>query len=114
MAETFNRSSAAIGTSDSTLYTAPNNAAGDRAVVLSALVANIDGVNAATVSAYIYDASNTLVVGANLAKDISVPAGSSLELIANKLILKNGEKLVLSASAAGDLQATASVLEITA
>lgn len=112
MAETFNRASAAVTTSAAAVYTAPNGAATDRAVVLSTLIANIDGTAAATVNAYITDNAGTAIAGGHIANTISVPAGSSLELIANKLVLKAGEKIFVQASANGDLTATVSVLEI--
>ena len=112
MAESFNRTSAALGTSAASVYQAPNNGASDRSVVLSIMVANVDGANAADVTCYLADAGNTGISGGMIAKTISVPADSSLELVANKLILKNGEQLYMSASAAGDLEVTVSVLEI--
>lgn len=113
MAETFNRVSAALGTSASPVYTAPNGATTDRAIVLSAVVANVDGTNAATVHALVADGSSNPITGGKIAHAISVPAGSSLELIANKLVLKNGERFELFASAASDLEVTVSVLEIS-
>ena len=114
MAEVFTRNSIALGTSYAEAYGAPNANAADRAVVLSMMVANVDGTTAATVTAAITDANDTLITGGTLAKTLNVPAGASVELIANKLVLKNGEKLKLLASAASDLEVTVSALEITA
>ena len=112
MAETFNRAQAALVTTGTDVFTAPS-ASGNRVVVLSVLVANVDGTNAATVSARLKNSANNDIPGAQFANTISIPADASLELIANKLVMKEGEKLHLVASADGDLEATVSVLEIT-
>ena len=112
MAETFNRASAALTTTSITdVYQAPNIAASDRAIVLSCLVANVDGVAACDVTFAITDSANTHL--SFIAKTIPVPADSALEMIPNKLILKRGEKLRATAGTAGDLEVTISVLEIT-
>jgi len=112
MAEAFNRASVALSTTSITdVYQAPNVAAGNRAIVLSCLIANVDGTAAADITVTITDASNNAI--AKLANTIPVPADGSLELIANKLVLKQGEKLRATASAGGDLEVTVSTLEIT-
>jgi hypothetical protein len=112
MAETFNRASVALSTTSITdVYQAPNVASTDRAVVLSCLVANVDGVNAAGITIDITNSSNAAI--AKIANTITVPADASVELIANKVVLKQGEKLRATASAGGDLEVTVSVLEIS-
>ena len=112
MAETFNRASAALSTTSITdVYQAPNVANTDRAVVLSCLVANVDGTNAADITLTITDSANAAI--AKIANTIQVPADSTLEAIPNKLILKRGEKIRATASAASDLEVTVSALEIT-
>jgi len=113
MAETFNRASVALTTTSITdVYQAPNVAATDRAIVLSCLVANVDGINNASVTIDITDSANAAV--AKIANTITVPADASVEFIANKLVLKSGEKLRATASAGNDLEVTVSALEITA
>lgn len=112
MAEAFNRASVALTTTSITdVYQAPNIADANRAVVLSCLVANVDGATAADITLTITDSSNTAI--AKIANTIQVPADSTLEAIPNKLILKRGEKIRATASAASDLEVTVSVLEIT-
>lgn len=112
MAETFNRSSAQLTTTDITdVYQAPNGAASDRALVMSVLVANVDGTNACDITLTISDASNNAV--ARIASTVSVPADSRYEAIVNKLVLKRGEKIRATASAANDLEVTVSALELT-
>tara|TARA_A100001234_G_C12351210_1_gene270038 strand:+ start:56 stop:394 length:339 start_codon:yes stop_codon:yes gene_type:complete len=112
MAEVFNRTQAALVTGGTDVYTAPTGS-GDTVVVLSIMVANVDGTNAATVTGKINDSAGATLTGGMFAKTISVPANASLELIANKMVLKAGERINLSASVDGDLEATVSVLEIT-
>lgn len=112
MADSFNRVAAALTTTSITdVYTAPNNASTDRAIVLSCLVANIDGTSPADITITITDGSNNVI--SRLASTISVPPDASLEIIANKLVLKNGEKLRATAGTASDLEVTVSALEIT-
>lgn len=111
MAETFNRASAALTTSFTQIYAAPTNT-GDVSVVLSVLVANVDGTADASVDLCIYDGA-TALTGGKLANTLLVLQDSSIELIANKLVLKAGESLYAKASAAGDLEVTVSALEIT-
>ena len=111
MAETFNRASAALTTSFAQVYAAPTNS-GDVSVVLSVLVSNVDTSSATDVSVSIYSGGSA-VAGGTLAKEITVPSKASMELIANKLILKAGESLHAKASAASDLEVTISALEIT-
>ena len=110
MANTFNNAQLELTTSTQTLYQA-STATGAVSIVLSVLVANIDGTNAADVTVQKTDSSDT--DQSYIAWTIPVPADSALELIPNKLVLKSGEKLRGLASAAGDLDVTISVLEIT-
>lgn len=113
MAETFKRTSGPLTTlnTDYEIYRAPSTA-GNVAIVLSCLVANIDGVSSCDVTVFIKDSPNTSTL-VTLANTISVPPDASLEVIANKLVLNAGERLVAKASASGDLEVTVSALEIT-
>ena len=112
MAETFNNASVKLTTTSATdIYQAPTGNAGDRAIVLSCLVANVDGTNNADITITITDGSNAVL--STLASTIPVPADASLEVIANKVILKQSQKIRATASAADDLEVTVSALEIT-
>ena len=111
MAETFNNQSTQLtttGTFDA--YTAPN-ASGNRAIVLSCLVANRDGTNPATISVFVANNGNSYL--SYIGSTIAVPPDASIELIPNKVVLTQGQKLRAFASAANDLDITVSVLEIT-
>jgi len=112
MAETFNNASVKLtSTSATDIYQAPTANAADRAIVLSCLVANVDGTNNANITLTVTDGSNSVL--STLASTITVPADASLEVIANKLILKQSQKIRATASAANDLEITFSALEIT-
>jgi len=112
MAETFNNASVKLSTTSATdIYQAPTAASTDRAIVLSCMVANVDGTNDATITVTVTDGSDA--VQSTLVKTVTVPADSSIEIIPNKLVLKQSQKIRATASAADDLELTASVLEIT-
>ena len=112
MLETFNNASVKLTTTSATdNYQAPTGNAGDRAIVLSCLVANVDGSTSANITITVTDGSNAVL--STLASTITVPADASLEVIANKLILKQSQKIRATASVASDLEVTLSALEIT-
>lgn len=111
MANTFNNSSTQLSSTTTTdIYACPSSA-GAVAVVLSCLVANVDGVNSADITISKTNSLNT--VTSYLAWTVPVPGDAALEVIPNKLVLKEGEKLRAAASSANDLDITVSVLEIT-
>ena len=112
MAETFNNASVKLTTTSATdIYQAPTSNAANRAIVLSCLVANVDGTNNANITLTVTDGSNTVL--STLTSTVTAPANSSLEVIANKLILKQSQKVRATASAANRLEVTLSALEIT-
>jgi hypothetical protein len=112
MAETFNNASVKLTSTNATdLYQAPTSAATDRAIVLSCLVANVDGSSGAEITIALTDGSNTVL--STLASTIAVPADASIEIIPNKVVMKQSQKLRATASAANDLELTVSALEIT-
>ena len=109
MAETFQRTSLAVTSTETDGYVVPGSTT---AIVLSCLVANIDGTNSDDITAKVTNSSNQ--EQSRIASTITVPADASLELIPNKLVLEAGEKLRLTgAAASGRLSATISILEIT-
>lgn len=111
MANTFNNAKVKLSsTSITDVYQAPNTADSQRAVVLSILVANVDGTNSADITITLANSSDTEL--SKLAHTIPVPPDSSLEIVPNKIVLKRGEKIRATASAADDLHITVSVMEI--
>jgi hypothetical protein len=87
-----------------------NAAASGKAFKVNLLnIANVDGTNAAAISAFINDGQNDRY----LAKTVNVPADNSLSIFDKPLYLMEGETLKLQASANGDLEAIASYEEIS-
>ena len=107
MANVFKNAGVAIGNTNTTLYTCP---AATTTVVHAVYISNVDGTNDATIDLYVTDTS----AGSDfyIMKTVDVPADSTL-VIEKPINLEAGDVLKAVASANGDLQAFASVLEIT-
>jgi len=71
-------------------------------------VANVDGTNAADITADIFRSSNAY----RLASTIAVPADASIVLLDKAIYLEEGDSLRLTAGSAGDLEAICSYEEI--
>ena len=89
------------------------NSSGGTALILTLRITNVDGATDDTVTAQIYD--NSASAATKVASTITVPADSSIELAGtSKLVLENGDYLqIQGGNSSGDLEAFASVLEIT-
>ena len=89
------------------------NSAGSNTVfkINSLVVSNIDGTNAADITASIYRSS----IEYALASTITVPADASLVIISKETstYLEEGDSIRITASANGDLQAVCSYEEIS-
>ena len=108
MANTFKSAASGSTTGIQTLYTCPVSTT---AVVHAVYLSNIDGTNDATVNLSISGSAN-FDDRRYILKTVDVPADSTL-VIEKPINLEAGDILKAVASAAGDLQAFASVLEIT-
>ena len=98
-----------ISTSDDAIITV----AADKVVKINTLmVSNIDGVNAATITATVKDSGNSVL--GYIAKTITVPPDSTLVLVSKDttIYLKETQKLCLDASVASDLSAVCSYEEL--
>ena len=107
MANTFKNAGVAIGNTNTTLYTCP---AATTTVVHAVYISNVDGTNDATVDLLVTD--NSLGSDFYIMKTVDVPADSSL-VIEKPINLGAGDKLEAKASANGDIDVFASILEIT-
>ena len=109
MAETFKNAYKDITNSAQTIYTCPGSTT---AIVLTLRITNVDGSSNDTITADVIDASSG---DAKIAHTMTVPADSSIELAGtSKIVLEAGDKIDLTGGASsGDLEAFASVLEIT-
>lgn len=89
------------------LYTCPT---GKTSIMVSLLLANIDGVNTPTIDVELYDSSE--LTYAHIIKDAPIPVGGSLE-IKSKQILESGDKISITASSIGDVSAVGNFMEVT-
>ena len=115
MPNAFTNAGVAIGNSATTIYQVPIGT--DSSVVHSIYIANIDGVNAATVNIEVSTDGAGSANFFHVAKTVQVPADSSL-ILDKPINLRNannasaGDLIRATASAASDLQAFVSVLQI--
>ena len=116
MANAFTNAGVAIGNSATTVYQVPIGT--DSSVVHSIYIANIDGTNSATVNIEVSTDGAGSGSFFHVAKTVQVPADSSL-ILDKPINLRNannasaGDLIRATASAASDLQAFVSVLQIT-
>ncbi len=111
MANTFNNAKVNLSTTSITdVYQAPV-AAGSVSIVLSVLIANLNGTSSSNINLVISDSSNNTL--STVLFLVPVPGGTTLEAVTNKIVLKAGEKIRATASVANILSITASALEIT-
>jgi hypothetical protein len=108
MANTFKNSRAAATSSLQSVYVCP---ASTTSIVLLAQAANI-ATGAQAVTLCWYDASASSVK-TELVKSLSVPEGSSVGLLAGKLVLEAGDYVSVQSTASSLIEFSFSVLEIT-
>tara|TARA_S200002703_G_scaffold157055_1_gene164036 strand:- start:652 stop:981 length:330 start_codon:yes stop_codon:yes gene_type:complete len=109
MANTFKNAYLDVTSSNTAIYT---NSSGGTAIILTLRITNVDGAADDTITADVVDGTSG---NARIAYTISVPADSTIELAGtSKLVLENGDSIELTGGAAsGNLEAFASILEIT-
>ena len=108
MANTFKSAASGSTTTIQTLYTCPVSTT---AVVHAVYLSNIDGTNDATVNLSVSGSAN-FNDRKYLLKTVDVPADSTV-VIEKPINLGAGDKLEAKASANGDIDVFASILEIT-
>lgn len=98
----------AVGTSAAAIVT--NSASSNKVFKVNALyVSNIDGANNADITVDLYRSSTAY----HIAKTVSVPADSTLDILSKAIYLEEGDALRLTANAASDLEAVCSYEEIS-
>jgi len=111
MANTFKlKTKAGIDTALATVYTVPTS---KTAVVIGLTLTNIKG---ASVTASVQVSSNTVDVETNedvyVAKNIPLPAGSSVEVMSgNKIVLQTTDLIKVSGSVTDAVDAVLSIME---
>ena len=108
MANTFKNAATGSNTTINPFYTCPGATTG---VIHAIYVSNIDGSNDATINVTISGSAN-FQTRRHIMKTVNVPADSTL-VIEKPINLGAGDKLETQASANGDLEVFASILEIT-
>ena len=113
MANTFKlKTKAGIDTSLVTVYTVPSSTT---AVIIGLTIANVKGASVTADAKVISDTSDS-ETNANvyIAKDIPLPAGSSVEVMSgNKIVLQTTDAVQVKGSVADAVDATLSIMEIT-
>lgn len=109
MAEAYKNAYLDVTSSPQTLYT---NSSGGSGIVVTLRITNVDGATDDTITADVIDGTSG---NARIAYTLSVPADTTIELAGtSKIFLENGDKIDLTGgNASGDLEAFASILEIT-
>ena len=97
----------AVGTSATAIVT--NSAGSGKVQKINALYVSNINTGAATVNVDVYRSTTAY----RMAYTVSVPAASSLDLMAKSIYLEEGDSLRLTASSAGYLEAVCSYEEIS-
>ena len=108
MANTFKNAATGSSTTLQAMYTCPS---ATTAVIHAMYLSNIDGTNSATVNLSVSGSAN-FEGRVYLLKTVNVPADSTV-IVEKPINLGVGDKLETQASANGDIEAFASILEIT-
>ena len=108
MANTFKNAATGSNTTINTLYTCPG---GTSAVIHAMYLSNVDGTNSATINLGVSGSAN-FQTRRYILKTVEIPADSTV-IIEKPINLGAGDKLETQASANGDIEAFASILEIT-
>ena len=99
----FQTVTAVVSVSPTVIYTAP---VGYTGVVLLAQVANIGATSADVTLVHRRSSTDTEIL-----KQFPIPGNDTANLLAGKLVLESGDRLVLSGSNGTDLKFIASILE---
>ena len=108
MANTFKNAATGSNTTINSMYTCPG---GTTSVVHAIYLSNVDGTNSATVNLSVSGSAN-FSTRRYILKTVEVPADSTV-VIEKPINLGAGDKLETQASANGDIEVFASLLEIT-
>ena len=108
MANTFKNAATGSNTTINAMYTCPG---GTTSVVHAIYLSNVDGTNSATINLSVSGSAN-FTTRRYILKTVDVPADSTV-IIEKPINLGAGDILETQASADGDIDVFASILEIT-
>ena len=108
--KTFTQHPVAVNTNIPT-YTVP---AGRTTILIGMTIANITS-NAITVDAQIVSTTNdvTTNVSSYIGKDLPIPGGSSLDVLAGKVVLQATDTIVVQSDTLASVNISMSIMEIT-
>ena len=115
MANTFKlKTDTAIGTTLTTIYTVPVSPA-TTTIIIGCLLANIHASAQVKANVQIVTAATSGENGDDvfLIKNVSIPFGSSLEIVEGKIVMQAGDIIKCESDTAGAIDCAISVLEQT-
>ena len=113
---TITGKTAGIAVTTSAAAIVANGAGSNKVFKVNALyVSNVDGVSNADVSVTFFDQSANAGAGVSyhIAKTVTVPADSTIDVLTKAIYLEEGDELRLVANANSDIEAVASYEEIS-
>ena len=108
MSNTFKNAATGANTTINPMYTCPG---GTTSVIHAIYLSNVDGTSSATINLSVSGSAN-FTTRRYILKTVEIPADSTV-IIEKPINLGAGDKLETQASANGDIEAFASILEIT-
>ncbi len=108
--KTFEQGATAVNTNIAT-YTVP---ASTTTIIIGLTISNITG-NSITVDAQIVSTTNdvTTNVSSYIGKDLPIPSGSALDVLAGKVVLQTGDTIVVQSDTLASVNISMSIMEIT-
>ena len=108
--KTFEQGATAVNTNIAT-YTVP---ASTTTIIIGLTISNITG-NSITVDAQIVSTTNdvTTNVSSYIGKDLPIPSGSALDVLAGKVVLQTGDTIVVQSDTFASVNISMSSMEIT-
>ena len=108
--KTFEQGATAVNTNIAT-YTVP---ASTTTIIIGLTISNITG-NSITVDAQIVSTTNdvTTKVSSYIGKDLPIPSGSALDVLAGKVVLQTGDTIVVQSDTLASVNISMSIMEIT-
>ena len=108
--KTFEQGATAVNTNIST-YTVP---ASTTTIIIGLTIANITG-GSITVDAQIVSTTNDVKtkVSSYIGKDLPIPSGSALDVLAGKVVLQTGDTIVVQSDTLASVNISMSIMEIT-
>ena len=108
--KTFAQGATAVNTNIAT-YTVP---ASTTTIIIGLTISNITG-NSITVDAQIVSTTNdvTTNVSSYIGKDLPIPSGSALDVLAGKVVLQTGDTIVVQSDTLASVNISMSIMEIT-